>query len=167
MKVLSNNIFSFVVLLLGIVGGARVLAAEMPKEFPFSVTFTNSGTSKVVQQGTGSARAVDHILIATNDAGKGFLHNVTAYCVGMSYNDQDQPPKGGGACTFTDADGDQLFERYTFTRPGAGEIRFIGGTGKYAGIQCQGEFERIAQPKAVSEGTWQSIGKKKGNCKLP
>jgi hypothetical protein len=164
---ISKTIFSFTVLLLGIVPGTRVLAADMPKEFPFTVTYTNSGTFKVLQQGNASARSFDHTLIATNDAGKGFLHNVTAYCVGMSYHDQDQPPKGGGACTFTDADGDQLFERYTLTKPTGGEIRFIGGTGKYAGIQCQGEWERIAQPKAASEGTWQNIGKKRGNCKLP
>jgi hypothetical protein len=163
---ISNRIFSSTVLLSGMVLGSNVLAADMPKEFSFSITYTNSGTAKVVQQGKGSASTVDHILIAANDAGKGFLHNVAAHCVGMFYNDQDQPPKGGGACTFTDADGDQLFERYTVTRPGAGEIKFMGGTGKYAGIQCQGEWERIAQPKAASEGTWQNVGKKKGNCKL-
>jgi hypothetical protein len=164
---ISKSIISFTVLLLGIVLGARVLAADMPKEFSFSVTYTNSGTFKVLQQGNGSARSFDQILIATNDAGKGFLHNMSANCVGMSYHDRDQPPKGGGACTFTDTDGDQLFERWTYTQPTAGEIRFIGGTGKYAGIQCQGEWERIALPKAFSESTWQAIGRKRGNCKLP
>ncbi len=166
MKVLRHYIFTLSVLIFGGVPGTGVTAADMPKEFPFSVTYTTSGTNKVLQQGNGSARSYDHIIIATNDAGKGFLHNLAAYCVGMTYNDPDQAPKGGGACTFTDADGDQLFERYTFTKSTSGEIRFTG-TGKYAGIQCQGEWERIASLKAVSEGTFQVIGKKRGTCKLP
>lgn len=155
-----------------VVLAASVAAEELAKQGTFSATYTVSGTSKTTVIGKDrAAYANEFMMVLSNDAGKGFLHNMTAHCIGFGVNDAGAGTrKGSGYCTFVDADKDQIFEQWEGEATGRGsplkgKAKWLGGTGKYAGLEGIYDFESISLVPAA-EGTFQAIGKKKGSYKL-
>jgi hypothetical protein len=78
-----------------------------------------------------------------NDEGKGFMHKARVDCT--LYNDVNQGRANAtGTCVVMDADGDKIFVDWECagvmpTCPGT--ERFVGGTGKYAGISGEQVFQ--------------------------
>ena len=77
-----------------------------------------------------------------NDVGGGFLDKTQWTCPGVNdiVNGLQVAATTRGYCTATDKDGDKLFGSWQVTKvtgPGAGEgkVQYIGGIGKYSGIQ--------------------------------
>jgi hypothetical protein len=75
-----------------------------------------------------------------------------------------------GLVVFTTPEGDKAFATYEAAgrigASGKGTFKYVGGTGKLAGLQGGGEITRISlRPSA--EGTIQGYNKVKGHWKLP
>ena len=70
----------------------------------------------------------------------------------------------------TATDGDKIYATYkasgTLGKPAVGTWTWVGGTGKYTGIEGSGEFTRYALQNAA-EGVSTSMSISKGNYKLP
>jgi hypothetical protein len=148
---------------MGVAGGSY--AAELPKKFEFSVTyFTNGALAPVVEFG-GNQKAIgmDQTIMATNDKKEPFLHNMAAKCASLVLFGAEQA-EGGGYCAFVDADGDKIYEKWTYSDRHAGKIMFSGGTGKFAGLECQGTWQRVVSMQPAAPGTFQAVGTKKGTC---
>ena len=79
--------------------------------------------------------------VAFNDAGEGFLHHSTWVCAFTSDLHKNEGVAHGLAyCTFTDVDGDHIHTTSPSKGPHdgvdlVGMHTFIGGTGKYTGIE--------------------------------
>ena len=148
---------------IGFVGGGY--AAEFPKKFDFSVTyFTNGTLAPIVEFGEKQkAMGMDQTIMATNDKKEPFLNNMAAKCASLALFGADQA-EGGGYCAFIDADGDKIYEKWTYSDRHAGKIMFSGGTGKFAGLECQGTWARVAGMQPAAPGTFQAVGIKKGTC---
>ncbi len=113
----------------------------------------------------------DSTLTAMDAEGAAFLHNKTGRCLGTWRIDEAPATfEQHVRCTYTDADGDRIFEQADFEKqplagPTVGVGRWIGGTGKYTGIS--GTFEiRVRDLRPAREGLVQYVGSKQGHYKL-
>jgi hypothetical protein len=108
--------------------------------------------------------------VSVSDTGKGIFHNASGHVVegllavkGIYENDS-------GFVSFTRPDGDKVF--YTYKASGAlgksakGTFTFVGGTGKFVGIQGSGEFTRHSL-RPPAKGVFASFSVSKFNWKLP
>ena len=81
--------------------------------------------------------------VTFNDKGAGPLHNGTAVCP-YTLEMIGNAMTAKGQCTWSDADGDKIFNDYTGSVGTSGLFegvnQFTGGTGKYAGIQGKAPF---------------------------
>lgn len=149
----------------------RVGAAELAKQGSFSNHDAWTGVIKDVL-----VLGEEHVVynysfsgVVTNDAGEGVFHNSSSHCLGMGSTVGGRTSNRGN-CVYTDLDGDQIFDEWqdegTEERAG-GSGRLIGGTGKYAGIEGQYEYERI-ELRPAAEGTFQGYTTKMtGDYRLP
>jgi hypothetical protein len=102
-----------------------------------------------------------------NDSGGGFLHGSSLVCPGYNELRAGVSLASGGRCVVTDMDGDKAFATWDGGQGNvpmkfSGTAQFVGGTGKYAGIQGRWTFQ--ASPVATTE---QGFGIFKGEWKLP
>lgn len=102
-----------------------------------------------------------------NDSGAGFLHGTSWICPGFNELRSGVSVASGGRCVATDMDGDKAFATWeggqgTVPMKFNGTAQFVGGTGKYAGIQGRWTFNASAVPT-----TEQGFGLFKGDWKLP
>lgn len=78
-----------------------------------------------------------------NDMGAGLFHEGTSQCVGTVDIDGNVS-NSKGFCTFTDADGSQIFGEWGGASP-AGKIvgsgKFTGGTGRLAGVTGKWDYQ--------------------------
>lgn len=88
------------------------------------------------------------------------MHNMFGQCTGSSLRVGEKHEAMFG-CTYEDKDGDNLFETGKATAPRTGQLIFVGGTGKFDGLQCDGNFKTVAVSKDRSKG----VGKKTGSCR--
>lgn len=142
---------------------SSAVAQEMQKQFDFSVTYHASVNSDMVALADKDFAGSFHgKFIATNDAGGIFMHNMFGNCSYAVVLAKGVLEMSGG-CTYVDKDGDQLYETFKIPPGGGGQLAFIGGTGKFAGIECEGKFETLAR----SQDRSMAIGKKSGSCRRP
>lgn len=138
------------------------IAQPMPKEFDFSVTYTFSARRTAVDLGTPNvAAAMDGSFVSTNDAGGRFMNQMFGQCA-YAFVQVSGTTEILGGCTYEDQDGDKLFESFRMLGGRPGETTFFGGTGKFAGIRCEGKFVPVATSKDRSKG----IGRKTGSCRF-
>jgi hypothetical protein len=111
------------------------------------------------------------MMTAANDSGGGLLHNLAGRCLTSVLIDRaSKTIDQHGYCTYTDADGDQVFEKVDINKQALGPVivgkgEWIGGTGKYAGLQ--GVLEIRHNPlKSPTEGVVQGAGKKIGSYRV-
>lgn len=102
-----------------------------------------------------------------NDASGGFLHGSSWVCPGYNELRAGVSLASGGRCVVTDMDGDKVFATWDGGQGSVpmkfnGTAQFVGGTGKYAGIQGRWTFH--ASPVPTTE---QGFGLFKGEWKLP
>ena len=120
----------------------HAVAGDLPKEGTFTLTSYYHDVWDAIE--TTPKRYTwtwETYGIRTNDAGSGFGHKVGFHCIGSGGNTNAE---GGnrniGYCVNIDADGDRFATQVEDwqSRSGEhklGEVTFIDGTGKYAGIQ--------------------------------
>ncbi|MFE1597866.1 hypothetical protein [Methylobacterium sp. ID0610] len=154
--------------------GVSAQAAELPKQdnFRVSYTFTSPAGTKPVTIGPNRAAAVNvGMMTAVNADGKPFMNGMSGRCLSTFQMDGNEKVfENSGYCQFVDADGDHIYERYTYaSQPlgpkNVGEGQWIGGTGKYTGASGTFRIEsgRIA---SATEGAIQTIGMKIGSYTL-
>jgi len=146
--------------------------SSLPKEGSGSMTIYVTSTWKTLALGPGQERTqgtYEAPGVVTNDAGQGFLHNVAMRCLGSWYAEKGQFEEHG-SCLYVDREGDQVFTRYRVEGgpgvPTRGKANYVGGTGKYAGIQGTTESTRTPL-RATMDGTGASISKLTYSYKLP
>ena len=103
------------------------------------------------------------------------FYNNTIHCLGSFHAIKGVFENDTGFCAYTRPDGDQIF--MTFEAKGKlgvtdggvsgnGIAKIVGGTGKCAGIQGSGEFERHSL-RPTAPGTFNSFNITKGSYKIP
>jgi hypothetical protein len=106
-----------------------------------------------------------------SDTGKGPFHNMSTHNIGVIYH-----AKGGGKVLgymiMTAPDGDKVFAELNEDKtpsppnPSKGTGKYIGGTGKFAGIEGTIEYSRY-YVRPAKEGTVQEVAHVKSQWKLP
>jgi len=102
--------------------------------------------------------------VSKSDTGEGLLHNASGHVVGGLLAVEGAYKNDSGLVSFTRPDGDQIFLTYKTSgvlgKTGKGTITYVGGTGKFVGIQGSGEFTRyILRPPAKGFGASFSVDK--------
>ncbi len=147
--------------------GASALAGELPKQGTYSTSWTFSGPYTAIEIGEDQwAWSSTFTVIMWNDAGEGFWHDMSGNCVSMASEAEDAPVADSGYCRYEDADGNTLVEYWYETGEGKGTATFLGGTGKYAGVQGTDTYEFVLTPDAP-EGTFNGYGHSEGSYTLP
>ena len=142
---------------------AQTPAAEpLPRSGEFSLiyTFVNPEPFAPIVRAVDATGAVTQTaVVATNiawlmnAAGSGFAHQMTGRCASFQRLEGATVVLNQGNCVYTDRDGDMLFEEFFRN---AGETvttgHWVGGTGKYAGIQSTFTITGIAGFAGRTEG---------------
>jgi hypothetical protein len=102
--------------------------------------------------------------VAVSDTGEGLLHNASAHVVGGLLSVKGVYENDSGLCSLTRPDGDQIFLTYKTSgesgKSGKGTFTYVGGTGKFVGIQGSGEFTRhMLRPPTKGYGASLSVTK--------
>jgi len=161
-------IFSFVMMFCFVYGLAN--AKEIAKEGTESGTMSYSGPVKLLTMGKELVQMNYEGLGVY--IGEGPMNNASFRFMGALQIVKGVYDNDFGLLVFTTPEGHKAFATYEAAgRIGAGgggkgTFRYVGGTGKLAGLQGGGEFTRISlRPSA--EGTIQGYNKVKGHWKLP
>jgi hypothetical protein len=80
--------------------------------------------------------------VSFNDRGAGPLHEGPVACF-WSFFVSDQGTKSMGYCAYGDSDNDRMFLDFSGGNRGSGDrgvLELVGGTGKYASIQGDGQW---------------------------
>lgn len=144
-------------------------AADIPAEGKIAVSYTSTATSVPRTMPIGGGREFvvqNQAMTAVNEAGNPVMNHMGGRCQYSRLTDpQARTFELHGYCTYTDSDGDMIFEQFEFLPGSAGRGKFIGGTGKFTGLQ--GEIEiTVASAKSVFEGITQAIGRKTGSYRI-
>ena len=153
---------------------APAQAQSIYGEGPFAANFVGYAEDDEPPLEIGPGQLLGHTdstLTAMDAEGAAFLHNKTGRCLGTWQIDEPAATfEQHVRCTYTDADGDRIFEQADFEKqpldgPTVGTGQWTGGTGKYAGIS--GRFEiRARDLRSAREGLVQYVGTKQGHYKL-
>ena len=156
----------------------------------FTLVFVQISNAEMAKEGTGSSTNIyittitvapldkeryavtyEGLGVNISDTGEGPFHNMSTHNVGVIYFD-----KGGGKLlgymTMTAPDGDkvlmELKEDKTLPPPNLnkGIGKFIGGTGKFAGIEGTVEYKRY-YTRPSKEGVAHGVSHSKATWKIP
>ncbi|MGD9738924.1 MAG: hypothetical protein AB7O56_01385 [Bauldia sp.] len=183
---LALAVGSFVALATGSAGAQQAAPEPLPRSGEFSLifTFVNPEPWSAVPRAVDAAGAVtETATVATNIAwlmnaeGSGFAHQMTGQCSSFTRLVGTTNVENYGNCVYTDAQGDKLFEEFN-RLPGETVTngRWIGGTGKYAGISASFTIQGIpgfagrvegGPLGAANEVFGVSAGTKTGSYTLP
>ena len=144
--------------------------AQMAKEGTFSGKAVLSATIRTLAMGEERLQLnYDCTGAFLNDANEGFLHKTSFHMLGALHAVKGVMENDHSFIMFSDKDGDKLY----LTHEGTGSLdtaeriwKWVGGTGKYTGIQGGGGWYWVGTPHVV-DGTLQGILEIKGHYKLP
>jgi len=149
---------------------AGASAEELAKEGRYTVQYTGTNPAPMKPIAIGNNREMlvtNAVMSAINESGSGFLHDMTGRCSGWVIIDTAAGAfESHGYCNYADKDGDQVFEQYDWPmQPRSsstyGTGKWIGGTGKYSGLQgtitLKGRFLKPAV-EGITQGAGQKIG---------
>jgi hypothetical protein len=150
----------------------NVFCEEMAKEGTGSGHGIASGTWKAFPLEEGTFYMTwKQKGVGLSDSGESPFHNMSQNCAGISLY-----VKGVGSvigyCIGIAPNGDKILFQVTQENrkpgpgPHKGKYKYIGGTGKFAGIEGGGEYTSYSVQPA-EKGTYQSVTKSKGSYKLP
>ncbi len=161
----------------GVVGFLAVLlctatasAAELQKSGEFQGHWTAIGTAQTLVLDESRSATILRLqgTIATQSSA-GLTPALQTDCVGL--NLKEARSTGSGRCVWTDSDDDRIISEITGALSGTVSKvrgRFIGGTGKYAGIEGGYELEwqyfRAIEEEGTTHGYSTSL---KGNWRFP
>jgi hypothetical protein len=145
--------------------------AQIPKEGTTLQTWYYSGTYKALPMGQERLQVnYDLMGVVIGDTSKNIFHNASFHFLG-SWHAVKGEWEGGGFGVAVRPDGDQVFFTYKdMGKVGVGTTKgtwtIVGGTGKLAGIQGNGEFT-CTDVRPAAEGTFQGYCPDKVHYKLP
>ena len=155
-------------------GLTYVHAQSIYGEGPFAANFVGYAEADIPPIETISGKQIgltNSTLTTMNAEGAAFLHNQTGRCLGWWQVDKAAATfEQHVHCTYTDFDGDQIFEHADFDiqaldGPRIGTGRWLGGTGKYLGLS--GVFEiRVRTLRSARDYLVQYVGTKQGHYRL-
>ena len=173
---MKRMIIAFILaFILAIVFGT-VANAQIAKEGSCTGMVFFTGTFKMIAMEKERVQMnYEAIGISRGEDEKSPLYNATNQCLGSIHAIKGAFDNDTGFCAYTRPDGDQIF--MTFEAKGRlgvtdggisakGTMKFVGGTGKFVGIQGSGEFERHSL-RATAPGTFNSFNISKYSYKLP
>jgi hypothetical protein len=91
----------------------------------------------------GSQSSTECAGIVKNQDGRTLLDNLAIRCLEES-SARPEGYKYSGTCVQTDGDGDKLFMTYEGSK--SGQIKWIGGTGKYDNVTGSGSLSVVVAP---------------------
>ena len=149
-------------------GWPTVSLAQIPKQGKFEVTAAVVVTVIETQKfGEHTMSYIKADGVNLNKSGSGFMHNTSSTCMLIGI-----PGAFQGFCTTVDSDGDYIFQHNFIDKDfavgtGGGGRRsvFLGGTGKYKGIQGGAPYEFTYAPKL--EGKLLGQSSMSGEYKIP
>ena len=162
----TRSIILLPAVLLVSMSAALLLAQEVAKEGSFTGSWSVSGTSKSVDMDGGSAQLMEVKGPVQLRSQGGLAREFDAECVAV----RREGLGSIGRCSWTDADGDQIFIEIAGTivgpagtaRDSEGEV--VGGTGKYEGMEgayhtewlfIDSRFDsKVIGRDTKTEGTW-------------
>jgi hypothetical protein len=159
-------------LLLSITTGTAI-AAEMAKEGSGESMSAFSGTFKAIPMAKERVQMnYETFGVVTEAVPESPMYNATMHCLGSLHGVKGIYDNDSGFCSYTRPDGDIIFLTYSAKGQlgggaGKGTFTIVGGTGKCAGIQGGGEFDRLSGFRPSAKGTFQGMNKAKGNWKIP
>lgn len=168
----KSTILGLLLVLVIVTPTLTLAQSPLPKEGSGAHTSYFTGTLKSLPLGQDFVTITYEVLgVTMNDAGQGFLHNVSSRCVGGLSVVKGQYDDEQGMCVLVDGDGDQAFVRYSggSGRLGAvakGKSIYVGGTGKYTGLTGTLEWTRTAL-RPTMPGTTHTVMKATFAYKLP
>ena len=134
---------------------ASASAAELQKSGEFQGNWTAIGTAQTLvldeSRSASILRLRGTIVVKSAHGMEGAMQSD---CVGL--NLKEERTTGTGRCVWTDSDGDRLISEVTGALSGTDSKvrgRFIGGTGKYAGLEGGYELEWRYLRAIEEEGT--------------
>jgi hypothetical protein len=147
-------------------------AQSIPPQGELHVTFTTASVPPTKPMDIGDGKQylqVNLIMSASNDQGNPILNNMGGRC--QLTRLIDTATKGfetHGYCTYTDNDGDLIFEKCDGASgqgPVTNNCVLTGGTGKFQGLQASVAITNTVL-KSTYDGTYQSVGHKNGTYKI-
>lgn len=133
---------SVVGLLAGLLFVSTASLAALQNTGTFKGSWTATGTAQTLDFGESRSASILRLrgTIVVESTG-GLTRALQSDCVGLRLQDGDT--SGIGRCAWTDSDGDRIFSELIGAL--AGEVSnvrglFVGGTGKYAGLEGSYEF---------------------------
>jgi hypothetical protein len=154
---------------LAIATASSANAQSLPAEGNVSVTFTATQIPPPKPMPIGENKEytlMNMAMTASNDEGNPILNNMGGHCLfNRTVDTSAKTTEQHGYCTYSDNDGNQIFEKCDFMPGGPNNCKFTGGTGKFAGLQA--DVTITAGPlKSNYDGIAQIIGHKKGTYKI-
>lgn len=146
------------------------VAADLPKEGTFSVTYFSYGAGKSMQLAKERwfAHFEDHGLTV----GSGLLDHMSWHCWGVA-DGANSIARFNGWCVLTDPAGDQIAsdfasdEKVDLAKTHTNGGTFSMGTGKYAGISGRWTYTSHGSEFKTPEGEFLNYGAVEGSYKLP
>ena len=152
-----------------IVSAGYVFAEEMPKEGTESGIVAYSSSVAVMMMGKDLQVTFDALGVFVTDSPDSPFANASVRILGSGLVLKGVYTEVGSIC-FTIPNGDQAFFTYEGEGYAAnkvlGKMTCTGGTGKFAGITGEGEFDRLNVTKPAQKGTSQGYSKSKFSWKI-
>ena len=145
---MKKNLTIIILTLFFLVTAGNVFADEMAKVGSSTVKNYITGTFKVLPMGKERLQMnYEGAGVIVDDTGKGISHNAAIYILG-SLHAVKGTTEETGFMVITPTDGDKLYATYkasgTLGKSAKGTYTYVGGTGKYVGIEGSGEFTRYS-----------------------
>jgi hypothetical protein len=107
--------------------------------------------------------------VLESDTGKGLLHNASIHVLGAVHAIKGAF-KDSGFMVMTRPDGDKVFATFkgsgTLGKSSKGTLTYVGGTGKFVGIQGSGEYTRYSL-RPPTKGMIAAFSIAKSNWEVP
>lgn len=131
---------AFIIFLLGAPANSDEAKVSVPPtegKTHYELYLTDTPLRRLDWPGVGGATVIQANGITRNIDGQSMFDQMAMTCL---YNSVVVPgtTRVLGSCSYMDRDGDQAF---TIFMPG--KISYVGGTGKYAGLQGDGTFKSV------------------------
>jgi|GEM_PF-303563 len=169
---MNRTIIATILALVLLVAFVPISNAEMAKEGTDSGVSIYTVTPTIVSLDK-DRYAVEFELLGVylSDAGKGPFHNMSSQCVGVIYYDKGVG-KLLGYMVMTAPDGDKVLVEIKEDKalpppnPNKGTGKFLGGTGKFAGIEGTLEYSRY-YTRPAKKGVAHAVSPSKYHWKIP
>jgi len=153
-------------LVMGILIAGAAIAGDRAQAAEVSASGKNMFVNKVLESvkladGTTAIRVLSDGFMSTEDAGNP-LSLASMNCSGTTVRRGEATVSGAGSCESLDLDGDVAFYWWRYDEKAGGRWGFLGGTGKWSGVEGGGTYTPAFAWKDGKNGnTWKGTWKTK------